>query len=97
MGQRLLAEVHYKIKEGMRDAFLSEIKAAGIVEASRKEAGNGRYEYFYPVNDPNQLVLLEVWNTAEDLKNHAGTEHYKALLSIKRNVCNSRRRKNNLF
>lgn len=83
MGKRLLVEVHYKLNEGMRDEFLQKIKEAAIVEESRKEAGNGRYEYFFPVTDPDSLVLFEVWNTGEDQRRHTETEHYRRLSELK--------------
>lgn len=83
MGTRLLIEVHYKVKEGLRDEFLQKVKEAGIAEETRKESGNGRYEFLYPASVSDQLVLLEIWDTAEDQEKHTKTAHYKKLFELK--------------
>lgn len=64
-------------------SFSRKSKKPAIVEESRKEAGNGRYEYFFPVTDPDSLVLFEVWNTGEDQRRHTETEHYRRLSELK--------------
>lgn len=83
MGKRFFIEVRYKVKPGLRGEFVEKIKAAGIAEASRKESGNGRYEFLIPAGEPNRLVLLEVWNTEADQKAHTKTDHFQAFIELK--------------
>lgn len=84
MNCKLFVEVHYYVRQNQRDIFLQKIKQAGIIEASQSEAGNQRYEYFYPINDLNQLVLFEIWNTPDDQKKHSETKHYQLLSELKK-------------
>ena len=37
-------EVHYRIKDGKRDAFYRALQESGIPAASRAESGNEKYE-----------------------------------------------------
>lgn len=40
-------EVHYHVKPGMRQAFYDAVTASGIAAASRAEAGNEKYDYYF--------------------------------------------------
>ena len=42
-----ILNVTYKCKEGMRKEFLETIKAEGLDEASRAEAGNIKYDFYF--------------------------------------------------
>jgi quinol monooxygenase YgiN len=84
MGKQLLFEVRYTVKEGKRQEFVQKLKEADIAEKTRKEKGNERYEYFYPVEDINVVFLMEVWDTAEDQKAHMLTPHIQVLTALKK-------------
>jgi len=43
--------------------------------ACQKEFGCISYEYFQSISDPNQVVLMQEWESAEDLQGHYQTEH----------------------
>lgn len=75
--------VKYICKEGQREAFLNAIKAAGVDEASRAEAGNIRYAYSFDDADKNALILNEAWKDKDAFKSHCKEEHFKKLGGIK--------------
>ena len=77
------AKVIYKCKPGARDAYCKEVFATGVVDATRKEKGNVDYTYSLPVDSENDVLMLEVWESAEDWENHKGTPHVKDLQAIK--------------
>jgi quinol monooxygenase YgiN len=43
-----------------------------VAAASRKEAGNLRYEVLQGIERPNQLAILEAWNDAKAFEAHGG-------------------------
>ena len=43
--------IYYTGKNNNARKFAEEMEQSGTVAAIRKEAGNRRYEYFYPKND----------------------------------------------
>ena len=76
-------EVHYYLKDGKRNEFYNEIISRGIADAARAEEGNEKYEYYYSPENENELLLLEIWKSADAVKFHMETAHYKALCELK--------------
>ncbi len=79
----LLMHVIYKVKEGKRDEFIRRVKESGIMTASRQEPGNLCYQYFYPTDDNNSVLLIESWTNIKAQQSHCRTEHFKKLSEIK--------------
>jgi quinol monooxygenase YgiN len=77
-------EVHYFIKDGKRDDFYRMLMESGIAEASRAEEGNEKYEYYYSPDNENELLLLEVWKSAEAVELHQQSVHFKKLGELKK-------------
>ena len=42
----------------------------GIVNQVRNEKGNMKYEYFFPMNDPETVLLIDRWESKEALDYH---------------------------
>ena len=55
-------------KPGMRDAYANALQ--GTIDITHGEDGCEQYELFYSNEDPNKLVLLERWTSAEHLDAH---------------------------
>lgn len=52
---------------------------AEYLETVRAEAGCLRYELFRVRRDPDTLVMVEKWESAEALKDHGVAEHFVAM------------------
>ena len=66
-----------------REAFVEKVKAEGIVEEVRKEKGCIRYDYYFSEKDPNELLLIEAWETKEDQQIHIEQPHMARLRELK--------------
>ena len=77
-------EVHYYLKDGKRDEFYRALMESGIASASKAEEGNEKYDYFYSPDNKNELLLIELWASAEAVKRHGETPHFKALGDLKK-------------
>ena len=77
-------EVHYLLNPGKRQAFYDAIITGGIADAAHAEEGNEKYDYYFSPDNENELVLLEVWKSAEAVQFHMETQHYKALAELKK-------------
>ncbi len=76
--------VFYKAENGeMLRRFYEEVKAAGIIEKSREEAGNLRYDYFFSAEKENEILLVEKWESQEAQKEHSKLSHFAELGKIK--------------
>ena len=50
-----------------------------LVAATRQEEGCITYELLQNVEDPHDLTFVEEWSSAEALRAHFETEHFKAI------------------
>ena len=62
--------IYYTGKNGNTKKFADEMEKSGIVAQIRKEKGNIRYEYFYPKNDKETILLIDSWKNQEALDMH---------------------------
>lgn len=62
--------IYYTGENNNARKFAEEMEQSGTVAAIRKEAGNRRYEYFYPKNDEQTVLLIDTWENQEALNKH---------------------------
>ena len=62
--------IRYKGTNGSARKFVNEMISSGIVEQIRKEQGNIHYEYFFPQNDDETVLLVDSWIDQEALDEH---------------------------
>jgi len=79
----IVLNVTYQCIPGMRDKFLEAIAAEGIAAASRAEAGNCKYDYYFPANGGDELLLVEKWQDAAALAAHRTLPHFARLGELK--------------
>ena len=53
--------LYYTGTDGSARAFAEEMVSSGTVAAIRAEDGNVRYEYFFPMEDPETVLLIDQW------------------------------------
>ena len=62
--------IYYKGTSGSARRFAEEMENSGTAEAIRAEEGNIRYEYFYPRNDCETVLLIDAWEDRAALDAH---------------------------
>ena len=70
--------IRYKGSNGSAKRFVEEMISSGIIEQIRKEEGNLRYEYFFPMDDKESVLLVDSWKNQEALDKH----HQLPLMNI---------------
>ena len=55
---------------GSARAFAEEMVQSGTVAAIRAENGNMRYEYFFPMDDPETVLLIDQWRDQAAIDAH---------------------------
>ena len=66
----LIINIYYTGEDGSAKKFAEEMVSSGIVDRVRKEPENERYEYFFPENDPETVLLIDGWESKEALDKH---------------------------
>ncbi|MBR4080896.1 MAG: antibiotic biosynthesis monooxygenase [Clostridia bacterium] len=62
--------IYYRGENGNARRFAEEMLSSGIVEAIRAEDGNLRYEYFFPMEDQETVLLIDSWEDQSALDRH---------------------------
>ncbi len=75
--------VIFKSFDGKREAFIEKVKAEGIVDEIRAENGCLRYDYYFSEKDPNEILLIEAWESKEHQQIHIEQPHMARLREIK--------------
>ena len=57
----ITVNLYYKGMNGNARKFAQEMESSGIAERIRAEAGNLRYQYFQPIDDPETVLLIDSW------------------------------------
>ena len=62
--------LYYTGKNGNARKFAEEMESSGTADLIRGEAGNEKYDYFFPMNDPETVLLIDSWKDQESLDVH---------------------------
>jgi len=73
----------YTGKNGNARKFASEMESAGIARAIRAEAGNRSYEYFFPMNDPETVLLIDSWEDQRALDLHHASPMMAQIIALR--------------
>lgn len=79
----LTINIYYKGKNGNAKKFAEEMISSGLVDKIRNEEGNERYEYFFPMEDSETVMLLDRWKNEEALDFHHKSEMMKEIAELR--------------
>lgn len=79
----LVFNVTFKCKSEMREEFLEMIMTEGIDAASRAEAGNLAYDFYIPVENGDDLFLVEKYKDADAVMAHVKQPHVAKLVELR--------------
>lgn len=66
-----------------REGFIQRMKETGILEAIRAEDGCKKYDYYLSEKDPNEILLIEQWETKEHQQVHMTQPHMARMKEFK--------------
>ena len=79
----LVVNIYYTGKYGSARKFVQEMVSSGIVDKIREEEGNERYEYFFPMDDEETVMLIDKWKNQEALDMHHKSEMMKQIAKLR--------------
>ena len=66
----IAVNLYYTGVNGNARKFAGEMEESGTAALIRAEAGNLRYEYFFPMDDPETVLLIDMWKDQESIDLH---------------------------
>ncbi|MBT0946531.1 putative quinol monooxygenase [Streptococcus lutetiensis] len=79
----ITVNLYYKGVNGNARKFMEEMEKSGIADAIRAEKGNLRYNYFFPANDPETLLLIDSWENQEAIDAHHASPMMTTLAALR--------------
>ena len=80
---QITINIRYTGKNNSIKYFLQEMKESGTVDAIRAEDGNLRYEYYWSLEDPDTVLLIDSWESQEALDAHYASPMMEAIASLR--------------
>ena len=69
----ITVNIYYTGENGNARKFVEEMEQSGTAAAIRAEKGNLKYEYFYPFNDKETVLLVDSWKNQAAIDLHHQT------------------------
>ena len=66
----ITVNIYYSGEHGNARKFAEEMISGGIVRDIRAEEGNIRYEYFFPMDDEETVLLIDSWKDQHSIDVH---------------------------
>jgi len=75
--------IYYTGKNGSAAKFAAEMLESGTVDRIREEEGNIRYDYFYPINDPETVLLIDSWASQASIDAHHHSPMMEKIIALR--------------
>lgn len=79
----LTVNLYYTGKNGDARKFAQEMEESGIAGRIRAEKGNEKYDYFFPMNDPETVLLIDSWHDQKALDAHHASPMMQELAALR--------------
>ena len=79
----LTINIYYTGENGNARKFAEEMEQSGTAAAIRAEKGNLKYEYFYPLNDKETVLLIDSWENQEAIDAHHQTPMMEKITELR--------------
>lgn len=79
----ITVNLYYTGANGSARHFAEEMVSSGVVARIRAEAGNLRYEYFFPMDDPETVLLIDSWADQQAIDAHHASPMMAELAALR--------------
>ena len=79
----ITVNLYYTGTNGSAKKFAQEMENSGTADKIRAEKGNLRYEYFFPMNDPETVLLIDSWESQEAIDIHHASPMMQTIASLR--------------
>ncbi len=79
----ITVNIYYSGTNGNAKRFAQEMITSGVVDRIRSKDGNLRYEYFYPMNDSETVLLIDSWKNQEAIDLHHQSPMMQEIIKLR--------------
>ena len=79
----IIVNIYYTGINGNARKFAAEMTVGGVVDRIRAEEGNIRYEYFFPMDDEETVLLIDAWDSQEAIDKHHASPMMQDIIRLR--------------
>lgn len=79
----IVINLYYTGSNGNARKFAKEMEASGIASLIRNEPGNERYAYFFPLDNMETVLLIDIWKDQHALDLHHASPMMGEILRLR--------------
>lgn len=79
----IVVNLYYTGKDGSAQKFAEEMESSGTADKIRAESGNIRYEYYFPMNDSETVLLIDAWENQEAIDLHHASPMMQTITNLR--------------
>ena len=79
----ITVNLYYTGKDGAARKFATEMESSGTADLIRAEVGNLQYEYFFPMDDPETVLLIDSWRDQEAIDAHHASPMMRTIAALR--------------
>ena len=79
----IAVNLYYTGQNGNARRFAEEMESSGTADKIRSEKGNIRYEYFFPMNDPETVLLIDAWTDQDAIDVHHASPMMNTIMKLR--------------
>lgn len=79
----IVMHLYYTGENGSARRFAEEMESSGTADLIRKESGNERYEYFFPMKAPETVLLIDIWKDQNSIDLHHASPMMKTIAKLR--------------
>lgn len=79
----ITVNIYYSGVNGSARKFAREMMSSGVVSDIRAEDGNLKYDYFYPVDDEETVLLIDSWKDQKSIDVHHASPMMAKIIELR--------------
>lgn len=79
----ITVNIYYSGANGSARKFAEEMVASGVVKNIRAENGNLKYEYFFPMEDAETVLLIDSWENQKAIDAHHASPMMAKIIELR--------------
>lgn len=79
----ITVNIYYRGVNGNAKKFAEEMVMSGVVSNIRAEQGNLKYEYFFPMDDAETVLLIDSWENQQTIDVHHNSPMMAEIIELR--------------
>lgn len=79
----ITVNIYYTGENGNARKFVEEMISSGTVSLIKQEEGNIKYDYFYPVEEKETVLLIDSWENQKAIDKHHNSPMMQKIFELR--------------